>query len=172
VQWQWIQALYDPDAVRHHAAASAGEEGLVIPLEVFEQVFHDHHDDAEFGTRVRDVDWTPITWGATTMTGAQLRQVGVPRQYQFAVDEARILTIEEGPQDDRPEVVDHWRDAGTWRVPPVLIAGPVLGRSDGDELLVGFTRLGNLFGLIDRGDVPGLAKHLVWLGRRDAGQPS
>jgi hypothetical protein len=166
VHWQWIQTLYDPDPVRHHAAASVGEEGLVIPLEVFAQVFHDHHGDAEFEARVREVDWTAVAWTAISMSGSQLRQVGVPRPYQFAVDEARMLTIEEGLQDDRPEVVEHWRTAGTWRVPPVLIAGSVHGRSDGDELLVGFTRLGNLFGLIDRGEVPGAAKHEVWLGRR------
>lgn len=166
MQWQSIQALYDPDSVRHHAAASAGEDGLVIPLEVFEQVFHDHHGDSEFEARVRDVDWTPITWDAVMMPGAQLRQVGVPRPSQFAVDEARMLTIEEGLQDDRPEVVEHWHTASTWRVPPVLISGSVLGRSDRDELLVGFTRLGNLFGLIDRGEVLGSATHRLWLGRR------
>jgi hypothetical protein len=166
VQWQWIQALYDPHPVRHHAAASAGADGLLIPLEVFEQVFHDHHGDEEFEARVRDVDWTPVGWDAVTTTGAQLRQVGIPRPYQFAVDEARMLTIKEGLQDTRPEVVEHWRTAGTWRVPPVLIAGSVLGHSDGDELLVGFTRLGNLLGLIDRGEVSGNAEHRVWLGRR------
>ena len=73
MQWQWIQALYDPDVVKHHAAASAGEDGLLIPLEVFEQVFHDHHDDAEFEARVRDVDWTPVAWDSVIMTGVQLR---------------------------------------------------------------------------------------------------
>ena len=75
-----------------------------------------------------------------------------------------MLTIEEGLQDDRPEVVDHWHTAPTWRVPPVLIAGSVLERGDGDELLVGFTRHVNLFGLIDRGEVTGLAKHRAWMG--------
>ncbi len=113
MQRQWIQALYDPDPVKHYAAASAGEDGLVIPLEVFEQIFHEHHRDSEFGAYVRDVDWTPVAWASVTMTGAQLRQVGVPRPYQFAVDEARMLTFEGGLQDDRPEVVEHWHTAGT-----------------------------------------------------------
>jgi hypothetical protein len=36
----------------------------------------------------------------------------------------------------------------------------------GAELPIGCTRIGNLFGLIDRGEVPGTAKHCVWLGRR------
>jgi hypothetical protein len=39
-------------------------------------------------------------------------------------------------------------------VPPVLIATNLLGGSSGFELLVGFTRLGNLLGLLDREEVP------------------
>jgi len=141
-----MQALCDPDVVRRHAAASGGEDGLAILLEVFEQVFRDHLGDAEFGARVRDVDGTPGAWAAVTMTGARSRQVGVPRQYQVAVGEARMLAIGEGRQGDRPEFVGHWCDAGTRRVPPVLIAGSVRGRDDGDEPLVGFARLGTCSG--------------------------
>jgi hypothetical protein len=33
------------------------------------------------------------------------------------------------------------------------------------ELLVGFTRLGSLFGLLDRQEVPELMRHRVWVGR-------
>ena len=47
---------------------------------------------------------------------------------------------------------------------PSMIKRPVL--ESGGKLLVGFTRLGNLFGLIDRGEVSGSARHRVWLGRR------
>ena len=101
MRWKWIQALYDTDPIRHHAAASAGEDGLVVPLEVFEQVFHEHYGDRDFEARVRDVDWTPIAWDSITMSGSQLRQMGVPRTYQFAVDEARAFTVEEGLHDDR-----------------------------------------------------------------------
>jgi hypothetical protein len=51
----------------------------------------------------------------------------------------------------------------------VLIARPVLGQSNGDKLLVGFTKLGNLLGLIDLGEASGFAKHREWLGRRGNG---
>jgi hypothetical protein len=34
------------------------------------------------------------------------------------------------------------------------------------ECLVGFTRLGNLLGLLDRGEVKETARHLAWVGRR------
>jgi hypothetical protein len=43
--------------------------------------------------------------------------------------------------------------------------GPLLGTSVGYELLVGFTRLGNLLGLLDRKEVAEVQKHLVWVGR-------
>jgi hypothetical protein len=34
------------------------------------------------------------------------------------------------------------------------------------EFVVGFTRLGNLLGALDRGDVPEVATHRVWIGQR------
>jgi hypothetical protein len=35
---------------------------------------------------------------------------------------------------------------------------------DRNECLVGFTRLGNLLGLLDRQDIPEYPAHRVWLG--------
>lgn len=46
-----------------------------------------------------------------------------------------------------------------------MVAGEVLGSNVGYELLVGFTRLGNLLGLLDRQEVPEERKHLLWVGR-------
>ncbi len=164
MQWAAIEALFDRDPVRHHAAVSVA--GLTVPLEVFEQLFHDHTADSTFEPIVRGVDWSRVDWTAMALSGVQLRDVRVPRIYQHAVDEARALTLQHGLQDERPTVITYWRDEGTWLAPPVIVAGPVLGSAGTDELLVGFTRLGNLLGLLDRGDVPGSSKHGVWLGRR------
>jgi len=63
------------------------------------------------------------------------------------------------------EVVAHWRDAHSWFTPPVVVTGTVLGTSAGYDLLVGFTRLGNLLGLLDRQEVAEAQKHLVCVGR-------
>jgi hypothetical protein len=49
---------------------------------------------------------------------------------------------------------------------PVLVTGEVIGASLDAQCLVGFTRLGNLRGLLDRQDIPEAARHRVWLGRR------
>ncbi len=63
--------------------------------------------------------------------------------------------------DERAEVVAHWRDARSWFAPPIIVTGDLLGTSLGYELLVGFTRLGNLLGLLDRQEIPEVQKHLV-----------
>jgi hypothetical protein len=42
----------------------------------------------------------------------------------------------------------------------------VTGVSRRYECVVGFTRLGNLLGLMDRGEVKETARHLAWVGRR------
>jgi hypothetical protein len=64
------------------------------------------------------------------------------------------------------EIINHWKTAGTWLRAPILVAGNVTGTALGNECLVGFTRLGNLLGLLDRQDVPEYATHRVWLGGR------
>jgi hypothetical protein len=46
-----------------------------------------------------------------------------------------------------------------------MVAGEMLGTNIGYELLVGYTRLGNLLGLLDREEVSEVQKHLVWIGR-------
>src|ERR1039458_572000 len=50
-------------------------------------------------------------------------------------------THAEGVQDDRAEIVEHWRTAGTWLRSPILVAGEGFGSALTDECLVGFTRL-------------------------------
>jgi len=82
------------------------------------------------------------------------------------LDEARERATRFGIIDDREDVVAHWQDAHSWFTPPVMIAGDILGTNVGYELLVGYTRFGNLLGLLDREEVAEAKKHLVWVGRR------
>jgi hypothetical protein len=41
--------------------------------------------------------------------------------------------------------------------------GSVMGTNIGVELLVGYTRLGNLLGLLDREEIVESKQHLVWV---------
>lgn len=162
IDWASVQALYSPDVATHWARSQ--ELGLQCPLDAFEQLFFDHHTDDEFAAVVSAIDWKKAEWLHAEWTGAALRRVAVPRSYQHALDEARWRTLEHGLEDERWEVIERWRVAGTWIRSPILIAGELMGSSLGVECLVGFTRLGNLLGLLDRQEIPESATHRVWLG--------
>jgi hypothetical protein len=166
ITWAAVQNEYASTATDHLERAQV--LGLECPCDVFEQLFHDHHGDEAFAGVVRFIDWANVEWEETAQSGVALRRVSIPRPYQHAVDEARWRTVEEGVQDERPEIIGHWQTAGTWLRSPILIAGEVMGLSLGNECLVGFTRLGNLLGLLDRQEVPEAAQHRVWLGRGHA----
>jgi hypothetical protein len=162
IRWSDVQRVYSA-GLQEHWTRSQGL-GLDCPPDVFEQLFFDHHGDDDFAGVVRFIDWAAVEWQERALSGVALRRVAVPRPYQHAVDEARYRTLAEGIQDDRPEIIKHWRTAGTWLRSPIVVAGDVTGTALGNECLVGFTRLGNLLGLLDRQDIPEYATHRVWLG--------
>ena len=162
--WTAVQAVYSPDPVEFLAQAEG--LGLQGPLDVFEQLFMDHHDDAEFAEFVRLIDWSTIEWTEKRLSGIALRRVGVPRIYQLAVDEARARTVEAGFNDERDEVMAHWHEAKTWMQSPIVLAGDIFQTALQYELIVGFTRLGNILGALDRQDIPESAQHTIWLGQR------
>jgi len=114
---------------------------------------------------VRAVDWGRVRWELEELSGIALRHVRVDRGYQHALDEARDRATRFGIVDERQEVVDHWRGAKSWIVPPVVVTGELLGGGSGIELLAGCTRLGNLLGMLDRQEVSEVQKHLVWVGK-------
>jgi hypothetical protein len=117
---------------------------------------------------VRFIDWSTIEWREKRLSGIALRRVGVPRAYQLAVDEARARTAEEGFHDEREEVMTHWHEAKTWMQSPIVVAGDLFQTALQYELIVGFTRLGNILGSLDRQVIPEVAQHTIWLGKRAA----
>lgn len=162
--WSAIQRGYTPEPAEHLSRAQS--LGLNCPLEVFQDLFRDHHDNHDLADiHLRFVDWRAVAWEEAALSGVALRQIGVPRDYQLAVDEARTRTAQLGFSDDRPEVFQHWEAYGTWIRPPIVIEGDLLQSGIRYELLVGFTRLGNLLGALDRQDLSESALHRVWLGR-------
>jgi hypothetical protein len=164
VSWSAIQSIQALDAAEHFARSRS--LGLECPPDVFEQLFHENPAHDDFASAVGSVDWANVLWEETVLSGTALRWVAVPRLYQHAVDEARWRTLREGVQDSRPPIIEHWRTAGTWLRSPILVAGEVMGSSVGNECVVGFTRLGNLLGLLDRQELSAAAVHRVWLGRQ------
>jgi hypothetical protein len=163
--WVRIQHLYHADAAVHWQQCAA--EGLQCPQEVFTQLFHEEANNEDFGV-MRSIDWGRVNWELAELSGTELRHVRVDRNYQLAVDEARDHAASYGIADEREDVVAHWREGKSWRVPPVVVTTQLLGGGAGFELLVGFTRLGNLLGVLDREEVAESKKHLVWIGRNVA----
>jgi hypothetical protein len=163
LDWVAIQHAYAADAQEHLKRATAA--GLDCPADVFGQLFHDHHDDPEIGRLLRFVDWSDVSWEEGALSGVALRHTGVPRAFQLAVDEARQETARDGFHDDRPEVMEHWTASHTWIRPPIVLAGELRQSNLRYELVVGFTRLGNLLGALDRQDLPEHARHSIWIGR-------
>ena len=160
--WARIQRLYDADAAFHWQRCES--EGLQCPQEVFTQLFHEEASNEDFAAIVRSIDWGKVSWELQEMSGVALRHVRVDRGYQYALDEARERASQFGIVDEREEVVSHWREAKSWMVALVMVSAELLGGGTGFELLVGYTRLGNLLGLLDRQDVSEVQKHLVWVG--------
>lgn len=163
ISWTAIQALHEPDLDRHWAHCR-DELGLDCPVEAFEELFVEHHGDAEFGSLYRAVDWSTVAWTETELSGLLLRRVAVERGFQYAVDEARARTLEDELADSRDAVVEHWANHSTWLRLPILVTGEVTGSGFEYELLVRFTRLGSLLGLLDRQEVPEMKPHRVWVG--------
>lgn len=161
--WSRIQRLHDADATVHWQRCEA--EGLQCPREVFAQLLNEKANDEDFTVIVRSIDWGRVQWELQEMSGVALRHVRVDRGYQLALDDARDHAACYGIVDEREEIVNHWRDAKSWVVPPVVVGAAILGGDSGFELLVGYTRLGNLLGMLDREEVPEFQKHLVWVGR-------
>jgi hypothetical protein len=161
--WSRIQRRYDDDAVTHWQRCES--EGLQCAQEVFIQLFHEPSNNEDFAVIVRSIDWGRVRWELQEISGMATRHVRVDRGFQHALDEARNQATSFGIVDERQDVVDHWRDARSWIVPTVAVSCDLLGGGAGLELLIGYTRLGNLLALLDREEVPEIQKHLVWTGR-------
>ncbi len=163
IRWSDVQGVYSADFQEYWTRSQA--LGLNCPLDVFEQLFYDQHDNADFATVLRFVDWSVVAWEEGELSAVALRHAGVPRAFQHAVDEARALTARDGFYDERAEVMAHWATAQTWIRSPVVLAGDALQSVLNYELIVGFTRLGNLLGTLDRQDLPEWSRHRVWIGQ-------
>jgi len=163
LSWDRIQSVYEPTAERH--AKTAQLVGLRCPLPVFAALFHDRGEDPALGRLLGEVDLSPLEWALELRSGRELRDVFVDRDFQPAVDAAHRELLHEPALHRRDEVAESWLEFGSWKEPPILLAGEVVGSATADVLLVGSTRLGHLEALLDRGLLPMTTAHQVWVGR-------
>ena len=69
--WTTVQSLHVPDLATHWQSGS--DAGLECPLDVFEQLFFDHHGDTDFAAVVRFVDWQALQWEEVDFSGVSPR---------------------------------------------------------------------------------------------------
>lgn len=164
VGWAAIQAQYVPSLELH--AMRCQRIGLACPLDVFEQLFHEAHLDGDLAHALAHVDWQRVRWDSKLLSGRELRDVSVPRTFETAFAAGQANVLERGLEDDREQVVRHWRDVGTWLRAPVLVTGDIARLPDPHGLVVGFQRLANLRALMLRNEISENSLHRVWIGRR------
>jgi hypothetical protein len=60
IRWSTVQGAYSADLQDHWTRAQA--LGLNCPLDVFEQLFFDHHVDDDYAAVVRFIEWVDVVW--------------------------------------------------------------------------------------------------------------
>ena len=162
VTWPQLQSSFMEDPREHWDVCQS--RGLHCPLDVFTQLFHESVGTDAVPTITAQVDWAQVRWSDEYLAGYDLRQVYIDRQFAWGVEEAYLAALDQGITDERPAVIQGWQRQQSWIVPPVFVTGAVIGSASRHALLVGNTRLGNLLGLLVRGEVAPERRHRVWIG--------
>ena len=143
------------------------------PLEVAKQFFADHGRNGAFQAQYGRIDLNDIIWQRTDETASVLSKASVYPRFRnwfesvgrraeaFAVQGWKCI-------DSRKPVQAHWKDHGTWLIPPVLLQGILVSSSSVYHLAEGHTRVGLLAGLASTGILAPESKHTIWLGTHDA----
>lgn len=149
------------------AAVSAALPG--IPAEVLTQFLGDHGRNPDFQAQyadleLGDVEWRKLSFPASELIAASMH-AGFVRWFESVTK--RIVAFPEkgwAAIDTRKSVVEHWSRNGTWVVPPVFLAGELVGRSTNLHLVEGHTRLGTLAGAVGCGRISPESLHEAWVG--------
>jgi hypothetical protein len=77
IRWPDVQGVYSADLQENWTRSQS--LGLEYPLDVFEQLFFDHHGDDNFAGVVKFIDWALVELEERQLSGVALRRVAVPR---------------------------------------------------------------------------------------------
>lgn len=140
-----------------------------VPFEVVTQFFGDHGRNPDFQAQYADLELGDVEWRKLSISASELiaasKHAGFERWFESV--SKRIAAFPEkgwAAIDTRKSVVEHWSRNGTWIIPPVFLAGELIGRSTKLHLAEGHTRLGTLAGAVNAGLVSLGSLHEIWLG--------
>lgn len=143
---------------------------LDAPKLVIEQFYLDHHKNYSFLELYGTVDLQTIQWNLIKVSTEKILAIDEEATYPNYVKEVSqniLLYNELGDSviDIRNEVVQSWKNDGTWIIPPIFLDGSKLKQQTKKlHLVEGHTRVGNLKGIFQN-KIFDLAKlHKIYYG--------
>lgn len=173
ISWKALMPL--PDLNRFPESAESPQQHyrrlfqrFSIPLEVVEQWLHPHYYNADSVKNYGWMDYDQMRFEETFMSTRHLMELNIVKKYRTYVKTRKLNQPFDGfacvPKD-----IEHWREMGTWRVPPIVIdvqnlsAIPAHAELKGPfQLVEGHSRLGYLLAMHRTGRVTSDSSHRVY----------
>lgn len=129
------------------------EFGIDAPDSVIRQFYLDHRNNSSFIEYYGDINLYTIEWTLVDVLTEDLLAIGNAATYPDFIEEISnnaMLYNKEGDIviDSRDDVIQWWKNHGTWKTPPIFLDGTKLKKPTKKlHLVEGHTRLGNLKGI-------------------------
>lgn len=147
------------------------EYGIDAPKSVIEQFYIDHSDKFQFQKLYGAIDLNSIEWQLLEIPTSKMLNLGRSATHpdfilEVSEDASHYNEVGDSAIDCRKDVLEHWKQYGTWITPPIFIKGEVLGKPEIDlHLVEGHNRVGCLCGLTNYQIIEVAKVHKVYLGK-------
>ncbi|WP_298941281.1 hypothetical protein [uncultured Psychromonas sp.] len=147
------------------------EYKIEAPKSVIEQFYVDHSDKFQFQELYGAIDLNLIEWELLEIPASKILNLGSSATHpdfilEVAEDASHYDEIGDAAIDCREDVLDHWKQFGTWVTPPIFIKGEIIGKPEIElHLVEGHTRVGCLYGLTKYKIIDVSKTHKVYLGK-------
>lgn len=140
-----------------------------IPLEVTTQFLSDHGRNSDFQAQYSELDLSLIEWRLASVVASTIATCDYYPKFGKWVNMVQDRTNQYSARgweciDTRADVVKHWRQYKTWKIPPVFLSIRTSHNVNKLQLLEGHTRIGILKGVINLKLIEPLSEHNIWLG--------
>lgn len=140
------------------------------PNEVLAQFYSDHGRKDTFQSQYRSLTLNNIIWVKKRLKAESILEYNSISEFNSRINAVknRVNNFKSDSRDcidSRKEVIEFWKDNGTWRTPPILIDGTLVGSNSKLWLVEGHTRIGVLMWLIEYNIISKDSYHDIWFGR-------
>lgn len=139
------------------------------PRLVVHDLYSDHGRKTDFQTAYGGIDIGALTWGLAAMPAGELTVASINPEFRRWFETVKSRTAGATATnwkaiDWRREIVSHWEEHRTWRVPPIFFGPGILLGSTQPRLIEGHTRLAVLTQLVASGLIEASSVHEAWIG--------